>query len=196
MFHEYKNKSEIRKLPSLWRETPAVKGSANIQEMLEAQLQNTLQLAKHFNIELSLTRERELDQTSTGIEKADKETELSIKANVQPVPINKVGDYCEGEDGNTYLPVEYVNVKTMAILDSGAGVAIATKQIWSKWGKPALQKTRMRLQLADGYIEEPLGLLKNVVVTSCGIEYEHTFVVVDFDKKYAYDIILGTSSMR
>ena len=84
----------------------------------------------------------------------------------------------------------------MAILDSGAGVAIATKQIWNKWGRPALRKTRMKLQLADGYIEEPLGLLKNVVVTSCGIEYEHTFAVVDFGKKSAYDIILGRPFMR
>ena len=53
----------------------------------------------------------------------------------------------------------------------------------------------MKLQLADGYIEEPLGLLKRVV-TSCGIEYKHTFAVVDFGKKSAYDIILGRPFMR
>ena len=47
----------------------------------------------------------------------------------KPVPINKVGDYCEGEDGNTTLPIEYKGVKTTAILDSGAGVPIATKAI-------------------------------------------------------------------
>ena len=48
----------------------------------------------------------------------------------EPVPINKVGDYCEGEDGNTTLPVEFNGHKSLAILDSGAGVAIATKQTW------------------------------------------------------------------
>ena len=68
------------------------------------------------------------------------------------VPINKVGNYSEGEDGNTTLPVKFNDIKNMAILDSGAGVAIATKQIWESWGKPALRKTRMRLQLADGFI--------------------------------------------
>ena len=54
---------------------------------------------------------------------------------VQPLPINKVRNYCEGEDGNTTLPIEYEGVETLAILDSGAGVAIATKGIWEQWEK-------------------------------------------------------------
>lgn len=114
----------------------------------------------------------------------------------ETVPINKGGDYCEGEDGNTTLPVEFNEVKSLAILDSGAGVAIATKGVWESWGKPALRKTRMKLQLADGFIESPIGLLEKVVVTSCGIEYKHTFPMVDFGKKPNYEIILGRPFMR
>ena len=64
---------------------------------------------------------------------------------VTPIPPNKVGDYCEGEDSNTTSPVSYQGVKTFAILDSGAVVAIATKGIWEAWGRPALRKTRMKL---------------------------------------------------
>ena len=67
--------------------------------------------------------------------------------------VNKVGDYCEGEEGNTTLPVEYNGVNTKAILDSGAGIAIVTKQTWEKWGKPAIRETKMKIQLADGYVE-------------------------------------------
>ncbi|WP_208972684.1 hypothetical protein, partial [Escherichia coli] len=53
----------------------------------------------------------------------------------EPVPINKVGNYCEGDDGNTTILAEYKGVKNMAsILDSGAGVAIATKEVWESWG--------------------------------------------------------------
>ena len=63
----------------------------------------------------------------------------------EPVPINKVGDYCEGEDSNTTLPIELNEVQSLAILDSGAGVAIATKELWDSWGNPALRKTRMKL---------------------------------------------------
>ena len=50
--------------------------------------------------------------------------------NVQPVPLNKVGDYCEGEDGNITLPIEYNDMHTLAILDNGACISIATKNIW------------------------------------------------------------------
>ena len=112
------------------------------------------------------------------------------------MPLNKVGDYCEGEDSNTIIPVEFQGKRTLAILDSGAGVAIATKKIWESWGKPAMRKTRMKLQLVDGYIEKPIGLLEKVVVTSCGVEYEHTFAIVDFGKDPNYDIIMGRPFMR
>ena len=98
---------------------------------------------------------------------------------------------CEGEDNNTTLPVEFNDNKSTVILDSGAGVAIATKSIWDAWGNLALRKMRMKLQLADGYIESPIGLLEKVIVTSCGIEYEHTFAVDNFGKKPNYEIILG-----
>ena len=54
----------------------------------------------------------------------------------------------------------------------------------------------MKLQLANGYIESPIGLLENVVVTSCGIEYEHTFLMVELGKKPNYGIILGLPLMR
>ena len=64
---------------------------------------------------------------------------------VVPVPIIKVGDYCEGEDGNTTIPVDFAGQTSIAILDSGAGVAIATKNMWEAWGKPSLRKIRMKL---------------------------------------------------
>ena len=38
----------------------------------------------------------------------------------------------------------------------------------------------MKLQLADGNLEPPLGLLKGVSLTKCGIKFVHTFVGVDF----------------
>ena len=97
------------------------------------------------------------------------EKQGSVKKNLAPVPLNKVGDYCEGEDSNTTIPVTYDTITTLAILDSGAGVAIATKNIWESWCKSVLRKTRMKLQLADGYIERPIGLLEGVVVSSCGV---------------------------
>ena len=48
----------------------------------------------------------------------------------------------------------------------------------------------------DGHIERPIGLPEGIVATSCAVEYEHTFAVVDFGKNPNYDIILGRPFMR
>ena len=45
-------------------------------------------------------------------------------------------------------------------------------------------------------MEKPIGLLEKVVVSSCGVEYEHTFSIVDFGKSSNYEIILGRPFMR
>ena len=79
----------------------------------------------------------------------------------------------------------------MAILDSGVGISIATKLVWEKWGKPTLHKTRMNLQLADGSLNNPIGIVEAITVESCGIEYEHTFAIVDFGVNTNYEVILG-----
>ena len=36
--------------------------------------------------------------------------------NVQPIPLNKVGEYCKGADGNITLPIEYNDVKTLYLI--------------------------------------------------------------------------------
>ena len=89
------------------------------------------------------------------------ETKNKVKKRVkcEPIPIKKFGDYCEGEDGNTTLPVKFNEVQSLAILDNGAGIAIATKEVWDSWGNLALRKTRMKLQIADKFIESLIGLL-------------------------------------
>ena len=54
----------------------------------------------------------------------------------------------------------------------------------------------MKLQLVDGHMQRPIGLLERVLVTTCGIEYEHTFAVVDLGLNPNYDVILGRPFMR
>ena len=61
------------------------------------------------------------------------------------VPLNKVGNCYKGENDNTTLPLELNEVKSVAILDSGARVAIATKKLLELCGKPTLRRTKMKL---------------------------------------------------
>ena len=114
----------------------------------------------------------------------------------EPVPLNKVEQYNDGEDANTTLPVELNGCKHIAILDSGARIAIATKNTWEQCEKLALRQLWMKLQLADGHIQRPIGLLERVLVTTCDIEYQHTFAVVNFGQNPNYDVVLGKPFMR
>ena len=54
----------------------------------------------------------------------------------------------------------------------------------------------MNLPLADGKLENPIGILENVALISCGIEYTLTFAVVDFRREANYKLILGQTFMR
>ena len=48
----------------------------------------------------------------------------------------------------------------------------------------------MSLQLTDGKLKNPIGILENIALTSCGIEYTHNFTVVDFGREANYELIL------
>ena len=113
------------------------------------------------------------------------------KVKCEPVPLNKVVDFCEGDDGNTTILADFNEVRILAILDSGVGIAIATNQVCESWEKQALRKIRMKLQLTNGFMESPIGLLEKVIVTSCSIEYEHIFAMVDLGKDPNYGVIQG-----
>ena len=54
----------------------------------------------------------------------------------------------------------------------------------------------MGLQLADGEVKYPMGMLEDVNVNICGIPFVHTFAVVDFTQETNYDVILGQPFMR
>ena len=80
---------------------------------------------------------------TNAIERVVKDSKSNIRC--EPIPLNKVGDFNEGNNSNTTLQVEFNEVQSLAILDSGAGVALVTTQVWEAWGKFALRKTWMKL---------------------------------------------------
>ena len=54
----------------------------------------------------------------------------------------------------------------------------------------------MKLQLANGNFAKPMGLVEQVVLSTCGIEFVHTLAIIDFGLKSTYDIILGRPFMK
>ncbi|MCO5594112.1 hypothetical protein L7F22_048133 [Adiantum nelumboides] len=130
---KHEAKSEIRIVPSQQRATPKMIDSKGLQEMLFISVTCTITLSKLLKIRPHLWEEmgKHLETKEikipiyTNPPREEKQNGNQQKA--QRVPINKVGDYCEDEEDNTTLPVEYNEIKTIAILYSGARVAIATK---------------------------------------------------------------------
>ena len=110
----------------------------------------------------------------------------------------KISTYAKakGDKGNTTLKVKKNTHLHLAILDIRAGVSIITKETQIQWGKRALTSTRMGLQLVNGEVKYPIGLLEDTPISICDIEIAHTFAVVDFGPKMNYKIILGHPFMR
>ena len=71
--------------------------------------------------------------------------------------------------GNTTLTIIYEGIQSIAMLDSSASISIATKSTWKKWEKPTIKCRRMNLQLVDGNVQNPIGCLESILVTSCGM---------------------------
>ena len=84
----------------------------------------------------------------------------------------------------------------MATLDSGVGKSIATKPMWERWGKSTLHKTQMNLQLAHDSLNNPIGIVEDITMESCGIEYEHIFAIIDFKMNTNYEAILGQANSK
>ena len=54
----------------------------------------------------------------------------------------------------------------------------------------------MYLQLVDGEVKYPIGLLEDTTISICETEITHMFVIVDFGPDTNYEVILGCPFMR
>ncbi|MCO5546848.1 hypothetical protein L7F22_000285 [Adiantum nelumboides] len=199
---EYEARSEVFPIPTARSmKNKEQKDGANLQALMSVPVTCTLPLADLLKVRPDLW------ENIAGLSKMG---EFCKKHNIEhkglrptgretmKVPINTVAYMPKADEtGNTTLPLEHNDYKAIAILDTRAGVSIATKSVWETWGKRALKKTRMQLRLADGKMAKPLGIMEYVSVTSCGgIKYEHSFVIVDFETHPNYEVILGRPFMR
>ncbi|MCO5571674.1 hypothetical protein L7F22_025421 [Adiantum nelumboides] len=176
---KHEAKSEVRILQSQMRAIPKMIDTKSLREMLSIlTLSELLRIRPHLWEEMGKHLEAKGIKNPLQTNPVMEEKKLGDQTKAQPVPTNKVGDYCEGEEGNTTLLVEYNGIKTIAILNSRARVAIATKQILEKWDIPALRKTRMKLQLANGDDEggKDLRASAAAVAVTAGIKVPAIFI--------------------
>ena len=194
----YIYKTPTVQIPSMERPKTSTPEPDELQAILSAPIKCTLPLIELMKIRPALWESltEKLDEQGVLNRGRFDQVNTAKTTYYEPVKLKKVNKIQSKDEGNTTLPVLHEGIESIAILDSGAGISIATKSIWEKWGRPTVRQTRMNLQLADGSLENPIGLLENIIVTSCGIEYEHTFAIVDFGQNTNYEVILGQPFMR
>ena len=138
---EHETKSKVKVIHSVREKQAGETDTKNLSSLLSTLIECRLTLGGHLRVWPYLWNELAKTLAKMGIKGIHHEKIEDMKwinrtpIDVQIVPLNKVGDYCEGEDGNITLPIEYNYVNALTILDSGAGIVIATKSIWEACGK-------------------------------------------------------------
>nr|GFA11070.1 reverse transcriptase domain-containing protein [Tanacetum cinerariifolium] len=79
----------------------------------------------------------------------------------------------------------------LALADLGASINLMPLSIWKKLGLPALNDTKMVLELADRTISKPTGVAENVFVKVSKFYFPADFVVLDFVADPRVPLILG-----
>ncbi|GJZ18241.1 reverse transcriptase domain-containing protein [Tanacetum coccineum] len=87
-------------------------------------------------------------------------------------------------------------LKCKALADLGASINLMPLSVYTKLGLPALQSTRMTLELANCSLCVPKGIARDVLVPVGRLTFPADFVVVDFECDYRVPLILGRLFLR
>lgn len=146
------NGTKILRIPLFEHIIPKASETRSLQAILSAPITATLPLMDFLKVKPKLWAQvskllRHRGYFKNGHVNQEQGKIPVPESHIQKVSLNKlnnVGKY-KVDKGNSMLPVQVNKVKTLAILDTGARISIATREMWIKWGKLSLRKTRMEL---------------------------------------------------
>ncbi|GJR59690.1 reverse transcriptase domain-containing protein [Tanacetum coccineum] len=101
-----------------------------------------------------------------------------------------------GDPGQFLIPCNFSELKCKALADLGASINLMPFSVYTKLGLPALQSTRMTLELANCSLCVPKGIARDVLVPVGRFTFPADFVVVDFECNYRVPLILGRPFLR
>ncbi|GJX74360.1 reverse transcriptase domain-containing protein [Tanacetum coccineum] len=101
-----------------------------------------------------------------------------------------------GDPGQFLIPCDFSELKCKALADLGASINLMPLSVYTKLGLPALQSTRMTLELANCSLCVPKGIARDVLVPVGKFTFPADFVVVDFECNYQVPLILGRPFLR
>ena len=126
----------MRKVPTCYKPSLVVLDTTNLQALLSTPMRVSLPLVDVLKVRPKLWHKVVKCLSRMGIEMSlvQEMRETMVvdpikKLKCKPIPLNKVGDYNEGNKSNITLPIEFNKVQSLAILDSRARVALIMIQV-------------------------------------------------------------------
>nr|GEX22996.1 reverse transcriptase domain-containing protein [Tanacetum cinerariifolium] len=109
----------------------------------------------------------------------------------EPVVLKKLSEKL-GDPGRFLIPCDFSEFDNcLALTDLWANINLMPLSIWKKLRLPALNDTKMVLELADRTISKPTGVAENVFVKVGKFYFPADFVVLDFITDPRVPLILG-----
>nr|GEX02109.1 hypothetical protein [Tanacetum cinerariifolium]GEX68573.1 hypothetical protein [Tanacetum cinerariifolium] len=114
-------------------------------------------------------------------------TKTPLNENCSVVVLKKLGD-----PGRFLIPCDFLEFDNcLALADLGASINLMPLSIWKKLRLPALNDTKMVLELADRTISKPTGVAENMFAKVGKFYFPVDFVVLDFIADPRVPLILG-----
>ncbi|GJT17420.1 reverse transcriptase domain-containing protein [Tanacetum coccineum] len=128
-------------------------------------------------------------------EKLNEMANTPVSENCSTIILKKLPEKLE--DPRLFLiPCTFSELKCKALADLGASINLMPFSVYTKLGLPALQSTRMTLELANCSLCVPKGIARDVLVPVGRFTFPADFVVVDFECNYRVPLILGRPFLR
>nr|GFB16347.1 reverse transcriptase domain-containing protein [Tanacetum cinerariifolium] len=118
-------------------------------------------------------------------------TKTHLNENCSAVVLKKLPEKL-GDPGSFLIPCDFTGLDNcLALADLGASINLMPLSIWKKLRLPALNDTKMVLELADRTISKPTGVAENVFVKVGKFYFPADFVILDFVADPRVPLILG-----
>ncbi|GJZ29806.1 reverse transcriptase domain-containing protein [Tanacetum coccineum] len=128
-------------------------------------------------------------------EKLNEMANTPVSEKCSAIILKKLPEKLE-DPGQFLIPCTFSELKCKALADLGASINLMPFSVYTKLGLPALQSTRMTLELANCSLCVPKGIARDVLVPVGRLTFPADFVVVDFECDYRVPLILGRPFLR
>ncbi|GJW22843.1 reverse transcriptase domain-containing protein [Tanacetum coccineum] len=169
----------------------------------KVQIQKFWEMFKKIHVDITLADalilmpkyQKMLKSLLSNKEKLNEMAKTPMNANCSAVILKKLPENLE-DPGRFLIPCNFSELKCKALADLGASINLMPLSVYTKLGLPALQSTRMTLELANCSLCVPKGIARDVLVPVGRLTFPADFVVVDFECDYRVPLILGRPFLR